>query len=77
MSIKTLMSAAHAAGYAMAAEDVAECRPVLVKPEVKGTALALRPRQHRWIEAARNVHLPRLLWLREWFAGYWQGRAAA
>jgi hypothetical protein len=74
MSMQALMSAAHAAGYAMAAEDVAECRPVPVSQEPKSTALVVRSPGSLWSEA--NAFL-RLDWLRGWVTDYWHGGAAA
>jgi hypothetical protein len=74
MSMKTLMSAAHAAGYAMAAEDVAECRPILVSQESKSTTLVVRNHSSLWLEAHAFL---RVDWLRGWFTGYWHGGAAA
>jgi hypothetical protein len=74
MSMQALMSAAHAAGYAMAAEDVAECRPVLVSQESKSTALVVRNHSSLWSEAHAFL---RVDWLRGWFTGYWHGGAAA
>ncbi len=77
MSMKALMSAAQAAGYAMAAEEVAECRPAPV-PEVpeerKSTALVVRNESSLWSEV--NAFL-RFDWLRGWVVGHWHGRAAA
>ncbi len=78
MSIKALMSAAHAAGYAMAAEDVAECRaecrPAPAPQEQKSTALAVRNESRLWSEV--NAFL-RFDWLRGWFLAHWHGGAAA
>ncbi len=74
MSMKALMSAAHAAGYAMAAEDLAECRPTPVSPERKGTALVVRNENSLWSEV--NSFL-RFDWLRGWFVTHWHGGAAA
>ena len=73
MSIKRLMSAAHAAGYAMAAEDVAEPRPVVVA-RVPSTALVVRPVQRGMIASAQRS--ARRMWL-QWFAEHWDHRAAA
>jgi hypothetical protein len=72
MSMQALMSAAHAAGYAMAAEDLAEARPEPVKRE--GTALTVRPALSELLPAQRFL---RWLWLRDWFADHWPGRATA
>lgn len=74
MSMKALMSAAHAAGYAMAAEEVAECRPAPVPQERKSTALVVRDQGSLWSEV--NAFL-RFDWLRGWVVGHWHGRAAA
>jgi hypothetical protein len=74
MSMKALMSAAHAAGYAMAAEDLAECRAASVSPEPKGTALMVRNESTLWSEV--NAFL-RFDWLRGWFVAHWHGGAAA
>ncbi|MES1179657.1 MAG: hypothetical protein ABUL43_00515 [Hyphomicrobium sp.] len=68
------MSAAHAAGYAMAAEDVAECRPVAVAPERKSTALVVRKPDTMWSEVRDFL---RFDWLRGRVTGYWHGGAAA
>lgn len=74
MSMKALMSAAHAAGYAMAAEELAECRPAPLSQEPKSTALAVRNSSSLWSEV--NAFL-RFDWLRGRVAGYWHGGAAA
>jgi hypothetical protein len=74
MGMKSLMSAAHAAGYAMAAEDLTEtavpvmqARPVVVvHPSRPAIADALSAQGHL-----------RSVWLREWLAGHWPGRAHA
>jgi hypothetical protein len=71
--MKTLMSAAHAAGYAMAAEDIAEVRP----EPVRAPSMALvvrRPVQRGMVaNAQRSV---RRMWL-QWFADHHSHRAAA
>jgi hypothetical protein len=72
MSMKTLMSAAHAAGYAMAAEDVAEPRVVVAAP--RSTAVVSRT-GHRGIVASAQRSMRRM-WL-QWFADHWDHRAAA
>lgn len=74
MKMQALRSAAHAAGYAMAAEDLPEPRPEVVRQP--GTALVVRsrPATLRFLRAQRYL---RRLWLRDWFAGYWHGRATA
>jgi len=74
MGMKALMSAAHAAGYAMAAEDLAECRTFPASQEVKGTALVVHTPHPLWSEAQAFL---RRLWLRDWFAGHWHRGAAA
>jgi len=74
MSMKALMSAAHAAGYAMAAEDLADCRPAPVPQEQRSTALVVRNPSSLWSEV--NAFL-RVDWLRGWFVGHWHGGAAA
>ena len=65
MSMKTLMSAAHAAGYAMAAEDFSEPRTELVRAS-HSTAVAVHHASHRGLiaNAQRSV---RRMWLRAWF----------
>jgi hypothetical protein len=68
MSMQALMSAAHAAGYAMAAEDLAECRP----QEQKSTALTVRTSNSLWSEVKDFLHFD---WLRGRFT--WHGGAAA
>jgi hypothetical protein len=75
MSMQALMSAAHAAGYAMAAEDLAEPRPESLRRE--GTAVAVRPPRPALSELLTAQRLLRWLWLRDWFAGHWPGRATA
>ena len=73
MSMKTLISAAHAAGYAMAAEDIAETRPVPVR--APSTAVVIhRPVQRGKIASAHRSM--RRMWL-QWFAGHVAHRAAA
>jgi hypothetical protein len=74
MSMQALKSAAHAAGYAMAPEDLPEPRPLAIRRT--GTALAVRsrPASLRLLRAQRYL---RRLWLREWVAGHWPGRATA
>jgi hypothetical protein len=70
--MKTLMSAAHAAGYAMAAEDVAEPRSDVRISQ--STALVLRP-AHRGVIANAQRSMRRM-WL-QWFSDHWGHRAAA
>lgn len=76
MSIKSLMSAAHAAGYAMAADDMGE-PTAPIEPERQGTALAVRPAPRPTSHAWMTPKVLRRLWLVDWFAGHWPGRAAA
>ncbi|HEY8245817.1 MAG TPA: hypothetical protein VIG38_00835 [Hyphomicrobium sp.] len=75
MSMKTLMSAAHAAGYAMAAEDVSEPRPVVVRAS-HSTAVVVRHAPHRGVIASAQRSLRRM-WLRAWSGDHWGHRAAA
>lgn len=88
MSIKTLMSAAQAAGFAMAAEDVAEPPPppvieampveaVPVEAVPVRPALPARIPQSLPPDVLRMQRALRRLWLRWWLAGTWGGRAAA
>jgi hypothetical protein len=72
MSMKALMSAAHAAGYAMAAEDLPDCRPAPVPQEQKSTALTVRNSNSLWSEVKDFLHFD---WLRGRFT--WHGGAAA
>jgi hypothetical protein len=74
MSMKTLMSAAHAAGYAMAAEDLAESRAESGVREQQGAVVIARARAPA--ESSAHKYL-RGLWLRAWFADHWPGRATA
>ena len=73
MSMKTLISAAHAAGYAMAAEDVAEPRPQIVR--APSTALVVRPVVQRGMLAHAQRSMRRM-WL-QWVADHVAHRAAA
>lgn len=75
MSMKTLISAAHAAGYAMAAEDICEPRTEVVRIP-QSTALVVRrvPQRSMLATAQRSL---RRLWLRAWLADHWGHRAAA
>jgi hypothetical protein len=75
MSMKTLMSAAHAAGYAMAAEDVSDPRPELVRAS-PSTAVVLRHAPQRGVIASAQRSLRRM-WLRAWSSDHWGHRAAA
>jgi hypothetical protein len=74
MSMKALMSAAHAAGYAMAPEDLADCRLAPLPEEQTSTALVARSPSSLWSEV--NAFL-RFDGLRGWFVGHWHGGAAA
>ncbi len=75
MKMQALRSAAHAAGYAMAAEDLPESRPQPVRRT--GTALTVRASRPASVRLLRAQRYLRRLWLREWVAGHWHGRAAA
>ncbi|MFN3624089.1 MAG: hypothetical protein ACK4TP_08515 [Hyphomicrobium sp.] len=73
MGMKTLISAAHAAGYAMAAEDIAETRPEVLR--APSTALVVhRPVQRGMIASAHRS--ARRMWL-QWCAEHLGHRAAA
>jgi len=71
--MKTLMSAAHAAGYAMVAEDVSEGRPEVVR--VPSTALVVRRPAQRGVIANAQRSMRRI-WL-QWRADHLGHRAAA
>ena len=75
MSMKTLMSAAHAAGYAMAAEDVSDPRTELVRAS-PSTAVVVRHAPHRGVIASAQRSLRRM-WLRAWSADHWGHHRAA
>lgn len=87
MSNKTLMSAAYAAGFAMAAEDVAEpLTPVMQAEPARLTVPARIPQSLPApiprpapiaLEILRAQRALRRFWLRMWLAGAWGGRAAA
>jgi len=78
MRMQALRSAAYAAGYAMAAEDAAEPRPEAIQPEREDdAALAVEAPRPATSETRTTQWFWRRLWLREWFAGHWSGRAAA
>jgi len=81
MSMQTLMSAAHAAGYAMAAEEAAEevvePRTQAIGQERTGTALAVRAPRRAPADVLKALRVMRRMWLREWLGGHWPGRAAA
>jgi hypothetical protein len=75
MSMKTLMSAAHAAGYAMAAEEFSEPRPEVV-PASHSNAVVVRQASHRG-RIANAQRTLRRMWLRAWASDHWGHRAAA
>jgi hypothetical protein len=81
MGMQRLMSAAHAAGYAMAAEDFEpEPRPEVVKPVREARAVALRaptPLTIEILRLRRTLRSLRRLLLSDWVAAHWSGRAAA
>jgi hypothetical protein len=72
--MKSLMSAAHAAGYAMAAEEVAEPRAVLVRAP-SNALVAHRTSQRGMLSSAQRSL--RRMWVRGWLADHWGHRAAA
>jgi hypothetical protein len=74
--MKTLMSAAHAAGYAMAAEDVPVTRTDAVRMPPQSTAVVLHRAPHRGVIATAQRSLRRS-WLRLMAAEHWGHRAAA
>lgn len=75
MSMKRLMSAAHAAGYAMAADDVSEPRSELVRVP-QSTAVVVHRAYHRGPIANAQRSLRRM-WLRAWSADYFGHHRAA
>lgn len=75
MSMKTLMSAAHAAGYAMAAEDFSEPRAEVIRIS-RANAVTVRHASHRGPVANAQRTLRRM-WLRAWSADHWGPRATA
>ena len=75
MSMKTLMSAAHAAGYAMAADDISEPRAELVRMP-QSTAVVVHRAAHRGPIANAQRSLRRI-WLRVWSADYFGHHRAA
>ena len=81
MSMQRLMSAAHAAGYAMAAEDFdPEPRAEAVKPARASRAVALRtptPIMIEMLRLRRTLRSLRRVWLSDWVAAHWTGRATA
>jgi hypothetical protein len=74
MAMKSLMSAAHAAGYAMAAEDLTETAVPVMQAR---NAVVVRPWSPGIADALSVQGLLRTVWLREWLAGHWPGRAHA
>jgi hypothetical protein len=66
------MSAAQAAGYAMAAEDQMENRVQIVRAR-PSTAIAVRV-ERAPIQLSAFFHR---MWHRGWFADHWPGRATA
>jgi hypothetical protein len=74
MSMNRLMSAAYAAGYAMAAEDTADTRAELAR--APSNAIIVRPTAHRGVIANAQRSLRRL-WLRAWSADHWGHHRAA
>lgn len=81
MSMKALMSAAHAAGFAMAAEDVADPLPLVIQAKPVRPALPARIPQSLPApippEVLKMQRALRRFWVRLWLAGAWSGRAAA
>jgi hypothetical protein len=80
MSLQTLKSAAHAAGYAMAAEDLPEPRPQSmphVRPTRRSTALVVRTGRPVSIKFLRAKRYLRRMWQRDWLGAHWTGRAHA
>jgi hypothetical protein len=81
MSMQRLMSAAHAAGYAMAAEDFdPEPRAEAVKPAREARALALRaptPLTIEMLRLRRSYRALRRMLTSDWVAAHWTGRATA
>ncbi|KAB2941202.1 MAG: hypothetical protein K8F92_09980 [Hyphomicrobium sp.] len=75
MSMKTLISAAHAAGYAMAAEETCEPRAEVVRmPQSTAVVVHRAPQRSMLANAQRSL---RRMWLRAWLADHWGHRAAA
>ena len=81
MSMQRLMSAAHAAGYAMAAEDFdPEPRAECTSRRVNSRAVALRaptPIMIEMLRLRRTLRSLRRVWLSDWVAAHWTGRATA
>jgi hypothetical protein len=75
MSMKTLMSAAHAAGYAMAADDFSEPRAELVRAPRPNAIVVHRASQRGPIANAQRTL--RRMWLRAWSADYFGNHRAA
>jgi hypothetical protein len=79
--MQRLMSAAHAAGYAMAAEDFdPEPRPEAVKPAREARAVALRaptPLTIELLRLRRMYRSLRRLLASDWVSAHWSGRATA
>jgi len=75
--MKSLMSAAHAAGYAMAAEELASEDFVERRTaRVPSTALVVhRPVQRSLLAGAQRSL--RRMWVRAWLADPWPHRGAA
>jgi hypothetical protein len=75
--MKSLISAAHAAGYAMAGEELPEAAPVVIMHKRPGTALAVRPSNYPPYLVRRMQRSLVRLWLREWVFAHGARRAAA
>ena len=74
MGMKRLISAAHAAGYAMAPEEIAEARPLPLRAQ--STALVVHNPVQRGVVANAQRSMRRM-WL-QWFATHgYNHRAAA
>ncbi|HWK33313.1 MAG TPA: hypothetical protein VNR51_06505 [Hyphomicrobium sp.] len=77
MGMKSLMSAAHAAGYAMAAEEPAAEEVIEARAaRVPSTALVVRHPVQRSLMASAQRSLRRM-WVRAWLADPWPHRGAA
>jgi hypothetical protein len=77
MSMKSLMSAAYAAGYAMAAEELCEPPTQVVTGDRQRAAPAGQPSSSPTSDVLKAQRLLRRHLLREWFAERWPGRATA
>jgi hypothetical protein len=77
MSMKSLMSAAYAAGYAMAAEELSEPPAQAVTGERQLAAPAGQSSSSPTSDVLGAQRLLRRHLLREWFAEHWPGRATA